>query len=551
MKKLANRFRIGEKIVLGFGAIGLIFLGVIWYYHTSLRDMAAAYQDLSAVYGARQAHAFVIESRVSSMRAGADRFLLTRDLGFAEQTLDQAELLQAETAELAQMDAAAARTAAAIRALGEDFTGRFEAIVEAWRTRGLDEDSGLQGAFRRAVHQLQDRAAHYNVDRLYLLLLQVRRGEKDLGLRREPQYRERVYTLLEEMQAELTASQLRDDTKQALSDEIAAYRERFSRYAERVLAGEPLDGGKGPFRDRAHRIEDLLQAHYIPDLETAVLQMRRREKDYLLRGDAQYITMVDAIADDITARIQASAIADEQQAALLSLLDDYRRDFHALVDQNERIARLSEEMFQAAARITPLVEDNLAEATATMSAQSAAIARDAAQRAQWSLVIAAVTPLLGLVLALIITARIVRPVRRMVGLLDQLTREVPRERLDADPAGRDEINAMALALNTLADHRARFAEWWRSSMQAATACRDLSESASDDERIEAALEMRRAFGAKLAQLDGERERLLDEAARLESIAARESRNARGRAKAEELQSIAGDLRTLARMVEGG
>jgi methyl-accepting chemotaxis protein len=551
MRKLASRFRIGEKIVLGFGAVGLIFLGVIWFYHASLRDMADAYQDLSAVYGARQAHAFAIESRVTAMRSAADRFLLTRDMAFAEQTLAEAAQLRAETDELARIDDTSRGTAAAIGTLVENFAQRFKAIAEAWRIRGLDEDSGLQGAFREAVHELQARAAHYNVDRLYLLLLQVRRGEKDLGLRREPQYQERVEGLLDEMQAALTASSLRDDTKQALSDEIAAYRDRFTRYAGRVLAGEPTGGGKGPFRDRAHRIEHLLQAHYIPDLETAILQMRRREKDYLLRGDAEYIAMVDAIADDIATRISSSAVAADQKAGLMALLDNYRRDFHALVAQNNRIGQLTAEMYQAAARITPLVESNLADATATMAQKSAEIAESSAKRARWSLLVAAIAPVLGFVLALVITSRIVRPVQRMVGLLDQLTHEVPRERLDTDPAGRDEINAMAIALNTLADHRARFSEWWRSSMQAAVACRDMSEADSDDERVEAALELRKAASAKLAQLDGERDRMLDEAARLDAIAASQSHNARGRARANELQRIAGNLRTLVRMVEGG
>jgi methyl-accepting chemotaxis protein len=550
LKKLANRFRIGEKIILGFGAVGLIFLGVIWHYHTNLRDMTDAYRDLSAVYGARQARAFAIESHVASMRAAADRFLLTRDLAFAEQTLAQAKELRAQADALAREDDASARTAAAIRGLADEFANRFAAIVEAWRIRGLDEDSGLQGAFRDAVHELEARAGHYNVDRLYLLLLQVRRGEKDLGLRREARYRERVNGLLDEMQTEVATSTLRDDTKRALDAEIDAYRERFARYADEVLAGEPTGGGKGPFRDRAHRIEDLLQAHYIPDLESAVLQMRRREKDYLLRGDQQYIDMVDAIADDIAARVAASSVAADQQAALVALLDNYRRDFHALVDQNDRIARLTSEMYEDAARINPLVEGNLAEASATMAQKTAEIADSSAQRSRWSLLVAGIAPLLGLLLAIVITSRIVRPVQRMVGLLDRLTREVPRERLDTDPTGRDEINAMAIALNTLADHRARFSEWWRSSMQAAVACRDLGDMTDADERIEAALELRKAASARLAQLDAERARMLDEAGRLETLATRQPRGARGRAGAVELRGIAGNLRTFARLIQG-
>jgi len=551
VKWLANRLRIGEKIVLGFGAVGLIFLGVIYYYHINLRDIVSAYQGLSAVYGARQAHAFEIESRLTAMRSAADRFLLTRDMAFAEDALVQAGDLREAAEELAAVDAASARTAAAIRSLSDDFAARFDAIVEAWRIRGLDEDSGLQGAFRQAVHELEERAGHYQVDRLYLLLLQVRRSEKDLGLRREEQYRERVHELLDAMQAEVAASELRPDTKDALSAEISAYRAVFDTYADEVLSGAAINGGKGAFRDRAHRIEDLLQAHYIPDLEAAIMQMRRREKDYLLRGNAGYVAMVDAIADDIGTRIAVSDVAADEQEALQALLAAYHRDFHALVDKNRRIGQLTNAMYDAAGRITPLVKANLVEATETMERVSREISETSAERARWSLIVAGIAPILGFLLALFITARIVRPVHRMAALLDRLTRENPKERIDTDPAGRDEINAMAIAVNTMADHKARFSEWWRSSMQEAIASRDLSQAEADDERVEAALELSKATDAKLEQLSAERERLLADAERLDALAAQMEGGARTRAKARELRAIAGDLKTLVGMVSGG
>jgi len=551
VKWLANRLRIGEKIVLGFGAVGLIFLGVIFFYHINLRDIVGAYQGLSAVYGARQAHAFAIESQLAAMRSGADRFLLTRDMTFAEGALAQAAELREAANELAAIDAASARTANAIGSLSDEFAARFDAIVEAWRIRGLDEDSGLQGAFRRAVHELEERAGHYQVDRLYLLLLQVRRGEKDLGLRREEQYRERVHQLLDAMQAEVAASELRPDTKDALSAEISAYREVFDVYASEVLSGAGTNGGKGPFRDRAHRIEDLLEAHYIPDLEAEILQMRRREKDYLLRGDQRYVAMVDAIADDIGTRIAVSDVAEDEQAALQALLAAYRRDFHALVDQNQRIGELTTAMYAAAGRITPLVQANLAEATETVERMSRQISATSAERARWGLIVAGIAPILGFLLGVFITARIVRPVHRMAALLDRLTRENPKERIDTDPSARDEINAMAIALNTMADHKARFSEWWRSSMQEAIASRDLSRAETDDERVEAALELRDATSAKLAQLGAGRVRLLAEADRLDGLAAEMKGGARGRTKARELRGIAGGLRTLVGMVNGG
>jgi methyl-accepting chemotaxis protein len=549
VNKLATRLRIGEKIGLGFGLVGLIFLGVIWHYHGNLRDILAAQQELTSVYGARQARAFAIESRLTAMRGAGDRFLLTRDTAFAEQAQEQAAALRRQAELLADIDTESRRTAEQISALSDEFAASFEAIVEAWRTRGLDEDSGLQGAFREAVHELEERAGHYNADRLYLLLMQTRRSEKDLGLRREAQYHHRAQRLLTEMETTLAASALRQDTRQALAAEIATYRRALDDYARTVLGGGDIDGGKGPFRDAAHRIEALLEAHYVPDLEARVLQMRRREKDYLLRGDERYVAMVDEIATDIRDRIAASAVADGEKAQLEVLLDGYLRDFHALVDQDKRIAGLTDAMYQAAGRITPLVEANLNEATAQLERRSAEIAEASAERARWSLIVAGLAALLGSLLAVLITLRIVRPVRAMAGLLDRLTRENPSDRIPTDPAGRDEINAMAIALNTMADHKAKFFDWWRSSMQEAIAVRDLEQARTDDERVDAAQELRAAASAKLEQLHAVRDQLLAEVDRVDQVAGQLGDGEAARRAAGALHDAAADLRTLIRIVD--
>lgn len=449
MKKLANRLRIGEKIVLGFGAVGLLFLGVIGYYHLNLRETIGSYQDLGRVYVAKQAHAFAIERQLLAMRSAADRFLLTRNPELAEQALLHAEALVKETEALALADQDAREAAAEISAAADHFSSRFADIVEAWRIRGLDEVSGLQGAFRDAVHELEARVQ-----------------------------------------------------RQAGSD-----------------------------------------------LEAAVLQMRRREKDYLLRGDDQYVAMVDAIAADIEARIQAAPLPSEEQRALSALLARYLRDFHALVAQNHRIETLTTAMDEAAAQITPLVDRNLLRATAAMQDRSTELAERSADRARWSISVAAIAPALGFLLALLITARIVRPVKHMAELLDRLTRENPQDRIATDPAGRDEVNAMGIAVNTLLDHKARLFDWWRSSMREVTACRELDRAQTDQTRTQAAQELQRATDAKLAQLAKERERLMNEAQRLDQLAANAGA-ALGRSASVELRTIAGDLRTLAGMLEG-
>jgi methyl-accepting chemotaxis protein len=403
LSKLASRLRIGEKIALSFGLVILIFLGVIIQDQAAFARLSADYADLHHRYGARQSYAFAIERRLNAMRAAQAEFLMTRSLDAVAEVTNQARVLDAEADGLARLDEVSLRTATDIRSLAADYLNRFESIVAAWRIRGLDEDSGLQGSFRRAAHEL----------------------ERLAGASQSPR-----------------------------------------------------------------------------DLHADVLQLRRREKDYLLRGDAEYVAMVEEILARTADQVAAAPLTDAERKSLTERLLAYGRDFRALIDQDRRIAVLTAEMDEAAARITPLVERNLVEANRLMSEMTDAIVRDTARQARINLMIALGATLLGMVFAVVITARIVRPVRRVAGLLDRLTVETPRERIPTVPGARDEIDAMAAALNTLADHKTTFVNWWRAAMREAVALRDLHAAVGSTDRARAADELRLAVDARLDRIIG-------------------------------------------------
>jgi HAMP domain-containing protein len=401
LSKLASRLRIGEKIALSFGLVILIFLGVIVQDQAAFARLSADYAALHRLYGARQSYAFAIERRLHAMRTAQAEFLTTRSLDAVAEVTRQAGALDAEADGLARLDEISLQAATDIRALAADYLNRFESIVAAWRIKGLDEDSGLQGSFRRAAHELER------------------------------------------------------------------------------LAGS-TESPRG--------------------LDADVLQLRRREKDYLLRGDSEYVAMVEEILARTAEQIAGAPVADAEREALTERLLAYGRDFHALIDQDRRIAVLTAEMDEAAARITPLVERNLVEANRLMSEMTDAIVRGTARQSRINLLIALGATLLGLVFAVVITARIVRPVRRIAGLLDRLTTETPRERIPTVPGARDEIDAMAAAFNTLADHKTTFVNWWRAAMREAVALRDLHAAVGSAERTRAADEVRLAVDARLVQI---------------------------------------------------
>jgi len=535
--KLFGKLRIGEKIGLSFGLVGLLFLGVVWHYHDSLNRVLAGYEGLHDVYETRKSHALDIEVQLAETRQAENDFLIHREARFASAVDANASALLQSSDALAQVDQDSRQTAQEIRRLTETYLGRFRDIAEAWQVKGLDHNAGLQGAFRDTVHELEDRAGNFKAGRLYLQLLQIRRGEKDLGLRRETLYRDKVRGLISEFRGLVQSSELYPEVKESLMAEIDVYARAFESYSEIVLSGGELRGGKGPFRDSAHRLEALLEAHYVPDLETNILQLRRREKDYLLRNDPQYVQMVQGIADTIRGQVAISPISDPDKVLLRGLLGDYERDFNALVAQNDRIEDFAAAMREAAENITPLVKRNVQEADYLAGEKRLEIAETSRKSSRLNQIIALCATLLGIFFAIAITSRIVRPVREMAGLLERLTHQNPKERIATVPGSRDEINAMAGSVNTMADHRATFVNWWQASMDEAIALRDLHTAKDLSARNEATEELRLASLSKVQQLNGIRVQVQRHTARILEVASGMRKKARGGADDQDALTI--------------
>jgi methyl-accepting chemotaxis protein len=90
----------------------------------------------------------------------------------------------------------------------------------------------------------------------------------------------------------------------------------------------------------------------------------------------------------------------------------------------------------------------------------------------------------------------------MAGLLDQVAYEEPIERIPTVPGGRDEVNAMAQSVNAMADHKAHFLDWWKSSMREAEAFEQASaqpDSVEAREELEQSQRVKQVLGRELQE----------------------------------------------------
>ena len=464
MGSLLRKLRIGEKISLGFGLVGALFLIVIWQYHEVLGSAMADYQNLLDTHAARKHQVLTIESHFLSARALGKEFIISREEAAATKTKNQILATLEETSKLAAASDEDQQAMRPVINLVDSYAAAFDALVDAWRLMGLDHNSGLQGAFRNSVHDLESLAARFETSRIYLNLLQIRRAEKDLGLRKDSQYQQKVLLLIANFKATTQQSKLNENVKRQLIRLIGAYSDAFSTYSSRVLSNQDIKGGKGQFRDIAHEIEALINKNYVPDLEENILQLRRREKDFLLRGDPEYVAMVDHLLEQIESQVRDSAIDTSEKIKFFELLNDYNRDFSALVEQHRSINVLTSDMEAAVIGVMAEAQKNVSAANSQMESTVRQI-NQTSEASEYNLLwITGIALAAGICFAFLLSRAISRPLRRMAEMLDHLAFEETTDRMAHYHGGRDEVNAMAGSVNTIAEHRQQFIQWWKKSM---------------------------------------------------------------------------------------
>jgi len=116
--------------------------------------------------------------------------------------------------------------------LAQDYHMNFEEFVELMKQRGLNENLGIEGKFRKAVHSIEDIIKETDGYGIYVDMLQARRREKDYIMRRNPEYVENVKEAINRIidnTEQLNASRSKKDRILGLSENyLSAFLELVS-----------------------------------------------------------------------------------------------------------------------------------------------------------------------------------------------------------------------------------------------------------------------------------------------------------------------------------
>ncbi len=313
-------------------------------------------------------------------------------------------------------------------------------------------------------------------DHLTISLLQARRAEKNFLLRWREEGFDTAYTNYVPVFTE-SISFMREDSKQlkafgsvaatlstgeitqeqydadiaTLTQNIDIYEQSFTAYIN-ALQQRGFDentGFEGLFRTAAKNIEKRISNQDgLEELELTLLQIRRNEKDYLLRTDQQYVDNVHSYVSQLKTQI---TITDKFEPSVKTELrtqaDAYLTAFDSLVELDKEIDIYNVALINAARGVEPLTTkiESLGEQLATEDI--AAARSNETQTLTTSIATTFGVLVISIFLAIILSNQITRPIIALTNTAQIIS--AGKFDTQAEVNSADEIGTLAQTFNIM------------------------------------------------------------------------------------------------------
>ncbi|GAA5215279.1 methyl-accepting chemotaxis protein [Corallincola platygyrae] len=175
------------------------------------------------------------------------------------------------------------------------------------------------------------------VEELNSSMLTLRRHEKDFLARKLEKYEGKFVAEVNDFRALNTElyGLIDDDTLHAEETQLASIIDEYEKLfialvaQQRVMGFDHKSGLNGELRAAVHSAEKLLFAQKSYELAADMLQLRRNEKDFMLRSDAKYLDKFAQNMAQLRKDLAGSSLSSGVKGQLSKLLDAYEQKFGA------------------------------------------------------------------------------------------------------------------------------------------------------------------------------------------------------------------------------
>ncbi|GAB0056475.1 Bacteriohemerythrin [Candidatus Magnetaquicoccaceae bacterium FCR-1] len=285
MMQTIDDMKLGHKLALVVGLPMLLLALAVWQYGSTLQRVLDGYDHLLNRVNRERGHSAAIGRWMLEARRSEKDFLLRLEPKYAERVGEMVEKARSEARALAKVDDAGPETGNKIVMLLESYQRAFQGVVEAWKERGLNHESGSQGTLRKAVHTLETEAKKARAQSVQGLgnlerdILTLRRHEKDYLLRLDKAYVGKAHESLTGIRNVIEASGLAPADKEGVLKLLETYRVSFMQL---VADNEKIAVQSEEMRQVVHAIEPLIDDNIKHADE--VLEASNQKLNELARG---------------------------------------------------------------------------------------------------------------------------------------------------------------------------------------------------------------------------------------------------------------------------
>lgn len=315
-------------------------------------------------------------------------------------------------------------------------------------------------------------------------VLMLRKNEKDFFARKDLKYVElhkqshmAIDSIVPELERVFKDYGMSTASLESFDSNLNQYQAAFSEVVllQQEIGLTPKTGLYGTLRTAVHNVETLLKEFDQPALEVAMLQLRRNEKDFMLRRELSYVETFDTNIGKFNDKLHASSLDLDTQRKIEELITQYQKDFKSLINKEQQLGLTEKDGTMAR-----LIAANLETESSANDLHNLALkAIDDAESRSVNVGITVfifIALLLSIITYLIIRS-IIAPVERITQIISRI--EVSKDlTLRCDASTQDELGEIAQHFNSMVSSFQQLIEQVIESVATInTSCKRVSENA--------------------------------------------------------------------------
>lgn len=445
-----NNLKIKYKLGFGFGFVILLFICALSIYRYSNNLSTTSFKNLMHTEVEISNHAALLNENMLQSRRNEKDFLLRLDKKYLAKhqkniamIVKEAQLLKelADRSNLTQESELAQKVILQAKAYENDFKN----IVNASEIKGLDHNSGLQGKFRKIVHGLSDAMKEHSKETLQTAFLMIRRYEKDYHRTRSEKYKKKLTQAISAYELLLNSGVHEEKSLSQQKKGLATYKTLISQFIKAEGDNNPALYNKA--RDAAKVMETGIGLVLVPGAKSLLLEIRKQEKDYLLRQNEKYIKKTHTALTNLVNAFKKAGVEKIHIEDTEKKVNQYKMAFDALVEEDKNIVGFKAKMRASVHKIEPIVEKLRTGALASANTRLKATEDEAKRLSGIALSTGAIALLIGLIMMVIITRMITKPVNSIVTVANNISKGDLNVKSEVDQ--RDEIGMLAESMGRM------------------------------------------------------------------------------------------------------